>query len=135
MTENFPHTILYSPPKYKGISVKTPTSYKKSFTSLHFLNEAVCNSSTGELLRSNAEFFRVEIGTPFSLTSTKYNEKLYASYMPSGWYKNLWRFMPNPLFKLEITEDYDDISLLCKKEKYLMKAFVDNGFRKAELKA
>ena len=43
--------------------------------------------------------------------------------------------MSNPLFKLDITEDYDDIPLLCKKDEYLMKAFVDCGFRNAELKA
>ena len=43
--------------------------------------------------------------------------------------------MPNPLFKLEITENYDDTPLLHKKDEYLMKAFVDGGFRNAELKA
>ena len=55
--------------------------------------------------------------------------------MPSGWYKNLWRFMSNPLFKLDITEDYDDIPLLSKKDEYLMSALVEGGFRKVELKA
>ena len=77
----------------------------------------------------------MEIGVPSSLTSTKYNKKTYAFYMPSGWYKNMWRFMSNLLFKLEIPEDYDDIPLLRKKDEYLMKTFVDGGFRKAELKA
>ena len=42
--------------------------------------------------------------------------------------------MSNPLFKLEITEDYNDIPLLRQKDEYLMKAFVDDGFRDAELK-
>ena len=55
--------------------------------------------------------------------------------MPSGWYKNLWRFMSNPLFNLDITKDYNDISMLCKKNEYLMKAFVDDGFRNEELQA
>ena len=99
------------------------------------MNEAACDSSTGKLLLSNAEFFRTEIGIPFSLTKTEYNEKTYGSYMPSGWYKNLWKFMSTPLFKLNITEDYDDLPLLCKNNKYLMKAFVDYGFRNADLKA
>ena len=61
------------------------------------------------------------MGISFSLTSTRYNEKFYASYMPSGWYKNLWRFMSNPLFKLEIMEDYDDLLVLRKKDEYLMR--------------
>ena len=55
--------------------------------------------------------------------------------MPSGWYKNLWKFMSNPLFKLDITEDYDDLPLLRQKDEYLMIAFVEEGFRNADLKA
>ena len=55
--------------------------------------------------------------------------------MPSGWYKTLWRFMLNPLFKLEITKDHDGLPILRKKDVYLMQAFVDGGFRNAELKS
>ena len=43
--------------------------------------------------------------------------------------------MSNSLFKLDITEDYNNIPLLCKKNEYLTKAFVDSGFRNTELKA
>ena len=75
------------------------------------------------------------MGIPFSLTSTPYNEKTFASYMPHGWYKSLWRFMSNPLYNLDITEDYDDLSLLQNKDVYIMQAFVDNGFKNADLKA
>ena len=77
----------------------------------------------------------MEIGIPFSLTKTKYNKKTYASYMPSGWYKNLLKFMSTPIFKLEITEDYEDLALLRQKDEYLMIAFVEGGFRNADLKA
>ena len=75
------------------------------------------------------------MGIPFTLTSTLYNEKTVASYMPSGWYKNLWRFMSNPLYKLEITEDYDELPVLRKKDIYLMLAFVDSGFKNSKLKS
>ena len=57
------------------------------------------------MLQSKAELFRVELSNPFSLTPVTYNEKTYVSYMPSDWYKNLWKFMSNPLFNLEIMED------------------------------
>ena len=43
-----------------------------------FFHEAVCNSSTGQLLRGNNKAFRVEIGIPFSLTSTPYNKNTFA---------------------------------------------------------
>ena len=42
--------------------------------------------------------------------------------------------MSNPLYKLDITEDYDDLPILHKKDEYLMQAFVAGGFRNAELK-
>ena len=41
----------------------------------------------------------------------------------------------NPLFKLDITGDYDDIPLIHQKDEYLMIAFVEGGFRNADLKA
>ena len=75
------------------------------------------------------------MGIPFSLTSTKYDEKTYASYMPSGWYKNLWRFMSTPIFDLKITKDYKDLPVLQERDVYLMKAFVDGGFRNTDLKS
>ena len=112
MVKNFSHAMLYGPLVYQGIGVKKPFFLQGIIHIITFLKEAACNSSTGELLRPNAEFFSVEIGIPFSLTKTKYNEKTYALFMPSGWYKNLWKFMSNPLFNLDITEDYDDLPLL-----------------------
>ena len=135
IVKNFPHAILYRSLVYLGIGVKNLFFLQGIIYIIMFLNEAACNSSTDELVRFNAEFFRVEIGVPFSLTATKYNEKTYASYMPSGWYKNLWKFMLNPLFKLNITEDYDDIPLIRKEDEYLMIAFIEGGFRNVDLKA
>ena len=43
--------------------------------------------------------------------------------------------MSTPIFKLEITEDYDDLLLLRQKDEYLMLAFVEGGFRNADSKA
>ena len=134
MVKNFPHAILYGPLVYQGIGVKNPFFLQGIILIITFLNEAACNSSTGELLRFNADFFRVEIGVPFSLTPTKYNEKTYASYMTSGWYKICEKLMSNPLFKLDITEDYDDLPLIRQKDECLMIAFVEGGFKNANLK-
>ena len=106
------HAVLYGPLIYQDIGVKNPFFLQSIIHIITFLNKAACNSSTGAILRSNAEYFRVEIGIPFSLTKTVYNEKIYASYMTSSWYKNLWKFMSAPLYKLDITEDYDDLPLL-----------------------
>ena len=43
--------------------------------------------------------------------------------------------MSNLLYNLDITEDYDDLPLLQNKDVYIMQAFVDNGFKNADLKA
>ena len=84
MAKNFAHAVLYGPLEYQGIGVKNPYFLQGIIHIIAFLNEAAYNSSTGKLLQSNAEFFMVEMGIPFSLTSTAYNEKTFASYMPSG---------------------------------------------------
>ena len=99
-----------------------------------FLNEAVCNSSTGKLLRANAEALRVEIDIPFSLTSTPYKKNIFVYYLPPCWYKSLWRFTSNVLYKLNISDDYPDLPLLRVNDVFLIQAFVDSGFRGADLK-
>ena len=97
MVKNIAHAIFYGPLEYQGIGVQNPYFLQGIIHITTFLNEGACDSFTGELLQANAELFRVEMGIPFSLTRTKYDEKTYASYMPSGWYKNLWKFMSTPI--------------------------------------
>ena len=43
--------------------------------------------------------------------------------------------MLDPLYKLDITKAYDDPPLLRHKDVYIMQAFVDKGFKNADLKA
>ena len=135
MAKNIAHAIFYGPLEYQGIGVQNPYFLQGIIHIITFLNKGACDSSTGELLRANAEFFRVEMGIPFSLTNTKYDKKIYAAYMPSGWYKNLWRFMSTPIFDLDVTEDYQDLPILRETDVYLMEAFVEGGFRNADLKS
>ena len=48
MAKNFPYVILYGPLEYQGIGVKTPYILQEIIHIITFLNEAACNSSTGE---------------------------------------------------------------------------------------
>ena len=98
------------------------------------LNESVCGSSTGDLLRSNVEAFRVKMGISFSIMGTKYDDKTFAYDMPDGLYKSLWKFTSKASFKMNITEDYKNLPLLRSKDVYLMQAFVDHGYREDDLK-
>ena len=43
--------------------------------------------------------------------------------------------MSTPIFDLDVTEDYQDMPILRETDVYLMEAFVDGGFRNADLKA
>ena len=135
MAKNIAHVIFYGPLEYQGIGVQNPYILQGIIHITTFLNEGACDSSTGELLRANAELFRVEMGIPFSLTITEYNKKTYAAYMPSGWYKNLLKFMSMPIFDLEVKEDYQDMPILHETDVYLMESFVEWGFRNADLKS
>ena len=55
MVKNFLYAILYGPLEYQGIGVKNPYFLQEIIHIITFLNEAASNSSTGELLQSNAE--------------------------------------------------------------------------------
>ena len=112
MAKNFPGSVLHGPQLYQGIGVNNAYFLQEIIHTTAFLNEAACNSSTGELLTAIAESFRVKLGIPFTMTSIPYNEKTFAFFMPEGWYKSLWKFLSDPLHKLEITKDYDDLPFL-----------------------
>lgn len=55
--------------------------------------------------------------------------------MPTGWYKPLLWFVSNPLYKLEITENYGDLPQLCKEDVYSTQYLMDNGFKNINLEA
>ena len=80
VARNLAHAVLYGPEKYQGLAVQNPFFLQQIIPITTLVTEAVCNSSTGRIFRYCAETFRVEIGIPFSLTSTPYDEKTFASY-------------------------------------------------------
>ena len=82
VVRNFAHAVLYGPEVYQGLAVKNPYFLQEIIHITGLMTEAVCNSSTGKLLRYSSEAFRVEIGIPFSLTSTPYDERTFAYYCP-----------------------------------------------------
>ena len=77
---------------------------------------------------------RVKMGIPFSITGIKYDGKTFAYYMPDGWYKLLWKFISKACYKMDVTEDYEDLLLLQSKDVYLMQAFVDHSYKEEDLK-
>ena len=94
------------------------------------IQELVCKSQTGGLLRLSAEAFRVELGVPFTLGSTP--SKRYSHYIPDCWYKSLWLFVE--AHPVEIVEDYPSLPTLRVGDKFLMKCFMESGYSGADLK-
>ena len=117
---NIAHAVLYGPEKYQGLVVQNPFFLQQIIHITTLIIEAMCNSSTGKLFRYSAETFRVEIGIPFSLTSTPYDEKTFASYYSPCWYKSLWRFMSKAIHRLNVCEEYPDLQPLCVNDVFLM---------------
>ena len=80
------HAVLYGPEDYQGLAVKNPDFPQEIIHINAFLNEAVCNSSIGQLLRANAEAFRVEIGIFLFLLHQHPTTRilLRITYLPAG---------------------------------------------------
>ena len=104
MAKNFAHTVLFGPTKYQGIGVKNPYFLQETIHIIAFLNEAAYNSSTGELLQSNADFFwskwTFHFLSPPPLSMILYGF-LYAFWMV----QDTVNIYVKSLFKLEITKD------------------------------
>ena len=87
VVRNLAHAVLYGPAKYQGLKVQNPFFLQQIIHITVLMTEAVCNSSTGKLLRYSAETFRVEIGIPFLLTSPPYDEiVLHIIVLPAAIY-------------------------------------------------
>ena len=100
MVMNLAQTVFYRPALYQGIDAKNTFLLQEITHIMAFLNESICGSSTGNLLHSIAEAFWVEMGIPFPITGTEYDEKTSAYYMPDDWYKLLWKFTLKACYKI-----------------------------------
>ena len=112
MVKTLARAVFNGPALYQGTDAKNPFYLQEIIHIMAFLNESFCGSSTGDLLRSNAEPFRVEIEILFSITGTKYDDKTLAYYMTEGWYKLLWKFTSKDCYNMDISEDFEDLPLL-----------------------
>ena len=133
MAKTFPHKVLYGPELYQGMDMKHPFLLQEISHVMTHVQEAVCQSQTGHMIQMNAEAFRIEIGIPFSLNNTEYDDQRYAFYTPQCWYKSLWKFVSDDQFGIEITEDYQEIKKLREYDTYIMEQFVKRGFTGKDL--
>jgi hypothetical protein len=57
------------------MDMKHPFFLQEISPIMKHVQEAVCQSQTGQMLQMNAEAFHMEIGVPFSLNKTEYNDQ------------------------------------------------------------
>ena len=80
MVKFLARAVLYGPTLYQGIDAKNPFFLQEITHIMAFLNESIYGFSTGNLLQSITETFRVKMGIPFSITDTEYDDnKLYTT--------------------------------------------------------
>jgi hypothetical protein len=133
MAKLFPRKVLYGPELYQGMDMKHPFFLQEISHIMTHVQEAVCQSQTGQMIQMTAEAFRMEIGVPFSLNKTVYDDQRYAFYTPKCWYKTLWKFVSSDEFKIEIEEDYQDLKELQEHAVFIMEQFVERGYVEKDL--
>ena len=77
----FAHIVLYGPGIYQGINVRNLFFLQEIIHIMVFLRESVGGSQIGQFILAYADAFWVEIGIPFSITETEYNEQTFAFYI------------------------------------------------------
>ena len=129
MVRNFVHPVLCGLETYQGFGVNNPFFLQEIFNIITFFLMKPC--ATLQLVN-----FFVEIGILFSLTSTPYNDNTFSYYLPQAqkWYTSLWRFASNILYKLDISEDYQDIPLLQVRDVYLMQVLTPRRSQNSSLR-
>ena len=121
MAKNFSHAVLYGPAVYQGLQTMHPYFSQEIDRISTHIQESVRGSQTGGLLRGTAEQARLEIGIPFTVGSVAYN--YIKDYMTHCWYGHMFKFISDQ--PIEIVEDYPEIPLLRKHDKFLMQLFLD----------
>jgi hypothetical protein len=82
MAKLFPRKVLYGPELYQGMDMKHPFFLQEISHIMTHVQEAVCQSQIGQMIQMTAEAFRIDIGVPFLLNKTVYDDQRYAFYTP-----------------------------------------------------
>ena len=69
MVKTFPHKVLYGPDLYQGLAIHRPYFLKEIMHIMTHIQESVCKSQPGGLLRLIAKALRGGLGVPFTLGS------------------------------------------------------------------
>ena len=117
MAKTFPHKVLYGLDLYQGLAIHHSYFLQEIMHIMTHIQESMCKSQTGGLLRLSAEAFRVELGVLFTLGST--SSFCHGYYITDCWHKTLWNFIE--AHSMEIVEDYPSLHTLREGDKFLMK--------------
>ena len=137
---NFARAFLFGSQEHKGIDVKNPYFLKAISHIIVSLNEAACNSSTGQLVNLSTamckcELFQVKMVILFTLTSTIYNKKTFSSYMPFRWYKSPGDLCQILFYKLKKTKIMLTSKSHTRKMSTLCKLLLTTATKNADLKS
>ena len=124
ISSSAPRAALFGPALYQGFDIMHPYFNQEICHIMTLVQESVCSSQTGLLLRLSAEALRLEVGVPFTLGDCDYSK--YSSYTTDCWYKAVWRFVAK--YPISVHEDYPDPPLLRHGDSHLMVLFVRSGF-------
>jgi hypothetical protein len=94
------------------------------------LQETHSNSPTGKLLRMTIEVTKVEIGVGGSLFMQSFDR--YGTLGTDSWVKHTWRFLSE--YGITIDDKVGDLFLWHRGDEYLMRIFVQHGYKGAALR-
>jgi hypothetical protein len=129
IVRTFPRNIVYAPMDYCGLGIMHPW-YRQELTHLKVcLAETLTASITGDLIKACMEELGLEVGMPgrpkdWCLNITK-------DIMTPCWLKDLLIFLED--HKMHLSDTLPLLEGNTTSDAFLMKSFIDHGYRKKEL--
>jgi hypothetical protein len=131
MAKNFAHCIVYGPSKYAGFNLVHPY-FKQHYLQLAATAEHLSRPGiTGDLLWANFEQLRIESGLPSHLDGD-WQLGVSKQYLTDCWLKSLLCFCEEQ--DLSFRDPCGKLEPRTSRDRYLMEAFMNYGYRNAELR-
>lgn len=128
IAQSFPRDVLYAPKEQFGMGLMHPY-YRQNFKKINLLiKEYLQSSITSDLLKSNIEQLRLELGLP----GTNWNLDIGDGWRTDGWLNSLLQFCSAE--GIEIHDKQPTLQKIATDDEFLMQIFIDAGYNDDTLK-
>ena len=129
IVRTFPRDILHASKAMHGLDLQHPFYIQQIKHLTIWMEYRTANNITGQLLRSNIEQLKMELG--INIKEYGWRSEHTKAYMTESWLTSLIKFCESR--NIELQETTDNPEKCTTNDSYIMDGFIDQGYRNKDL--